>query len=231
MSFRIWNSALGKGLASLGIITQKGHLTLAINERFLLGKSKKWVDSSMYWMTSLVENDNWEEIVGRCHAHGGTKFSIGLCIPGKYMNQGKLSGSSFHQKSLPYRPNHFSLTIYSRSHGLRPWVTKIIYDFARFLMSFLAGNMNIHHGFPYVSQGLFLKASKGHIKVLGPWCSSCYKSSSLAKILTACPLAWPSLGPLFFFFLLLLLFLSFSFFLGFSAFMVLLNFMNWAFFC
>ena len=169
----------------------------------------------MYWMTSLVENDNWEEIVGRCHAHGGTKFSIGLCIPGKYMNQGKLSGSSFHQKSLPYRPNHFSLTIYSRSHGLRPWVTKIIYDFARFLMSFFAGNMNIHHGFPYVSQGLFLKASKGHIKVLGPWCSSCYKSSSLAKILTACPLAWPSLGPLFFFFFLLLLFLSFSFFLGF----------------
>ena len=230
MSFRIWNSALGKGLASLGIITQKGHLTLAINERFLLGKSKKWVDSSMYWMTSLVENDNWEEIVGRCHAHGGTKFSIGLCIPGKYMNQGKLSGSSFHQKSLPYRPNHFSLTIYSRSHGLRPWVTKIIYDFARFLMSFFAGNMNIHHGFPYVSQGLFLKASKGHIKVLGPWCSSCYKSSSLAKILTACPLAWPSLGPLFFFFFIIII--SFLFILfGISAFMVLLNFMNWAFFC
>ena len=230
MSFRIWNSALGKGLASLGIITQKGHLTLAINERFLLGKSKKWVDSSMYWMTSLVENDNWEEIVGRCHAHGGTKFSIGLCIPGKYMNQGKLSGSSFHQKSLPYRPNHFSLTIYSRSHGLRPWVTKIIYDFARFLMSFFAGNMYIHHGFPYVSQGLFLKASKGHIKVLGPWCSSCYKSSSLAKILTACPLAWPSLGPLFFFFFIIII--SFLFILfGISAFMVLLNFMNWAFFC
>ena len=230
MSFRIWNSALGKGLASLGIITQKGHLTLAINERFLLGKSKKWVDSSMYWMTSLVENDNWEEIVGRCHAHGGTKFSIGLCIPGKSTNQGKLSGSSFHQKSLPYRPNHFSLTIYSRSHGLRPWVTKIIYDFARFLMSFFAGNMNIHHGFPYVSQGLFLKASKGHIKVLGPWCSSCYKSSSLAKILTACPLAWPSLGPLFFFFFIIII--SFLFILfGISAFMVLLNFMNWAFFC
>ena len=28
----------------------------------------------MYWMTILIENDNWEEIVERCHAHGGTEF-------------------------------------------------------------------------------------------------------------------------------------------------------------
>ena len=49
-------------------------MTLAINERFLLGKSKEWVGYSIYFMTVLVENDNLEEIVGRCHAHGGIEF-------------------------------------------------------------------------------------------------------------------------------------------------------------
>ena len=68
---------------------------------------------------------------------GELSFSIGSCIPSKYMNQGKPSGSSFHQKSLPYRPNHFSLTIHSGSHRLGLWVTKIILGFAGFLMAFL----------------------------------------------------------------------------------------------
>ena len=109
-----------------------GHLALAINERFLLGKSNEWVDCSMYLMTVLVENDNCEEIVGRYHADGGIQFSIGSCIPSKYMNQGKPSESSFHQKSLSYQPNHFSLTIHLGSHGLGPWITKkipILLDF------------------------------------------------------------------------------------------------------
>ena len=110
-------------------------MTLAISERFLLGKSKQWVGYSVY-CDSFVENDNWEEIVGRCHAHRGTEFSIGLCIPSKYMNQGKLSGSSFHQKSFPYRPNHSSLTIHLGSHGLGPWVTKIIPGFTGFFNGF-----------------------------------------------------------------------------------------------
>ena len=123
-------------------------MALAINERFLLGKSKQWVGCSMYLMTALVENDNWEEIVGRCHAHGGTEFSIGSCIPSKYMNQGKPSGSSFHQKSLPYRPNHFSLIIHLGSHWLGPWVTKIIPGFCWIFNDFFAGNLNIHLGFP-----------------------------------------------------------------------------------
>ena len=85
--------------------------------------------------------------MGRCHAHGGTEFSISSCIPSKYINQGKTLESSFHQKSLPYRPNHFSLTTNSGSHELGPRVTKMIHGFPRFLMAFV-GNMNIHLGFP-----------------------------------------------------------------------------------
>ena len=111
-------------------------MALAINERFILEKSKEWVGCSIYWMTALVENDNWEEIMERCHAHGGTEFFIGSCISSKYMNQGKPSGSSFHQKSLPYRSKHFSLTIHLGSHRLRPLVSKIIPDFARFFNDF-----------------------------------------------------------------------------------------------
>ena len=145
-------------------------MTLAINEIFLLGKSNEWVSCSMYWMTALVENDNWEEIVGRCQAHEGTKFSIGSYIPSKYVNQEKPSRSSFHQKSLPYRPNHFSLTIHSRSHGFGPWVTKIIPGFAGFFNGFLLEIWTYTLAFPYVNQGPLLEASKGHIKILGPWC-------------------------------------------------------------
>ena len=148
-------------------------MALPINKRFLLGKSKEWVGYSMNWMTTLVENDNWEEVVGRCHAHGRTKFSIGSCIPRKYMNQWKLSGSSFHYKSFPYWPNNFSLTIHSGFHGLGPWVTKIIPGFCWIFNGFL----HITWFFPCVSQGPLFKASKGYIKVLGPWCSSCYISS------------------------------------------------------
>ena len=84
----------------------------------------------------------------RCHAHGGTEFFIGSCISSKYMNQGKPSRSSFHQKSLPYRSKHFSLTIHSGSHGLRPLVSKILPDFARFFNDFFfTRNLNIHLGF------------------------------------------------------------------------------------
>ena len=106
--------------------------------------------------------------MGRCHAHGGTEFFIGSCIPSKYMNQGKPLGSSFHQKSLPYQPNNFSLTIYSGSHGLGPWVTKIIPGSVGFLMVFFfwAENLNIHLGFPICqprssSQG-FKRTHQGH---------------------------------------------------------------------
>ena len=117
-------------------MTQNGHLSLATNGRFLLEKSKEWVDCSMQWMTALIKNDNWEKIVRRCHAHGGTEFSIGSCIPSKYMNKGKPSGFSFHQKSLPYQPNHFSLTANMGSHGLGPWVIKIIPGFVGFFNGF-----------------------------------------------------------------------------------------------
>ena len=84
----------------------------------------------------------------RCHAHGGIEFFIGSCISSNYINQGKPSGFSFHQKSLPYRSKHFSLTIHLGSHRLRPLVSKIIPDFARFFNDFFfTGNLNIQLGF------------------------------------------------------------------------------------
>jgi len=52
------------------------------------------------------------------------------------MNQGKPSRSSFHQKPLFYQPNHFSLTTNLGSHGLGPWVTKIVPGFAGFFNGF-----------------------------------------------------------------------------------------------
>ena len=67
---------------------------------------------------------------------GELSFSTGLSIPSKYMNQGKPLESSFHQKSLPYRPNHYSLTTNLRFHGLGPWVRKIIPGFAGFFNGF-----------------------------------------------------------------------------------------------
>ena len=189
-------------------------MALAINERFLLGKSKEWVGCSRYLMIALVENDNWEEIVGRCHAHGGTEFSIGSCIPSKYTNQGKPSGSSFHQKSFPYWPKYFSLTIHSGSYGLGPLVTKIIPDFAGFFNGFFCWKskhtpwLSVHQ--PRSSSQGFKRTDQGS------------KASMFF---------WLDRDPLLFLSLLLLLFISFFFFLGLWAFMILLNFMNWAFFC
>ena len=72
--------------------------------------------------------------------------------------------------------------------------------FAEFLMTFLLEIWIYTLAFPYVSQDPLLKASKGHIKILGPWCSFCCISSSLTKILVACSLTWPSRSPLFFLF-------------------------------
>ena len=116
----------------------------------------------MQWMTALIESDNWEEIVGRCHAHGGTEFSIGSYIPSKYMNQGKLSGSSFPQKSLPYWPNHFSLTIHSGSHGLGPWVTKIILSFVGFLIAFCWKSEHTSWFFHVLAKVLFSRFKRTH---------------------------------------------------------------------
>ena len=82
---------------------------------------------------------------------GGTEFSIGSCIPIKYINQGKPLGFSFHQKSLPYWPNHFSLTIHSGSHRLGPWVIKIIPGFAGFFNDFC---WKYEHTSYYISSSL-----------------------------------------------------------------------------
>ena len=156
----------------------------------------------------MFDSFNWKwQLRGNCREVSciwRTKFSIGSCIPSKYMNQGKPSGSSFHQMSLPYRPNDFSLTIHSGSHGLGPWVTKIIPDFAGFFNRFLLEIWTYTLAFPYVSQGPLLKASKGHIKILGPWCWF-----FLLHVL------WPNRDPLLFS-LLLLSFLYFPSFWDFG---------------
>ena len=132
-------------------------------------KVKRVGGISMQWVTTLIENDNWEKIVGRCHAHGGTEFSIDSCIPSKYTNQGKISRSSFHQKSLPYQPNHFS---FNYQLGIL-WVWTMGYKddtlFAGYLMTLL-GIWTYTLAFPCVSQGFLFKALKGHVEVLGPWC-------------------------------------------------------------
>ena len=135
-------------------------MALTINERFILGKSKEWVGFSIQWMTFLVENDNWEEIVERCHAHGETEFYIDSYIPRKYMNQGKPSGSSFHQKSFPYQPNHFSLTIHSGSHRLGPWVIKIIPSFAGFLIAFCWKSKHTSWFYHVLAKVLFSRLQK-----------------------------------------------------------------------
>ena len=155
-----------------------------------------------------IERNMW----GRVMYIGELSFPLVHAFQANIWTKGNLSGSSFHQKSLPYRLNHFSLTIHSRSYGLGPWVTKIIPGFAGFFNDF------------------YWKKYKH---------TSCYISSGLTGILLLAVYPLSRQDPFFgltkilffFFFSLLLLFLSFSFFLGFWAFIVLFNFMNWAFFC
>ena len=50
----------------------------------------------MQWMTALIDKGNWEEVVEGYHTHRETEFSIDSCIPSKYINQGKILGSSIH---------------------------------------------------------------------------------------------------------------------------------------
>ena len=118
----------------------------------------------------------------KCHAHGGTEFFIGSCISSKYMNQGKLSGSSFHQKSLPYQPNHFSLTIHSGSHGLRPLVSKIIPDFARFFNDFFLY---------WKSEHTFWLSHMSTKVLFSRLQKDTSRSKGLDVHLAAYPLAWP----------------------------------------
>ena len=89
-------------------------------------------------------------------------------------------------------------TIHSRSHRLGPWVINIIPSFAGFLIAFLLEIWIYTLTFPYLSQGPLLKVSKGHIKVLGPWCTSCCISSDPTGIL----LLWSSS----FFFIIIIIF-------------------------
>ena len=144
-------------------------MTLATNGRFLLGKPKEWVGCSMQWMTTLIESDNWEEIVGSCHAYGGTKFSIGLCIPRIYEPRETfgilLSPEITPLLTKPLLP-YYPLGI--------PWAWTMGYKdntwFCWIFNGFLLEIWTYILAFPYVIQGLFLKASRGHIKILGHWC-------------------------------------------------------------
>ena len=153
--------------------------------------------------------------------HMGSKFSISSYIPSKYMNQGKPSGFSFHQKSLPYRPNHFSLIIHLRSHGFEPWVTKIIPGFCWIFSGFLHTSL-----FSYVlAKVLFSRFQKDTSRSQG--LDALLAAYPLTEILAACPLT----EILFFFLYYYYYFFLFFFFLRLWAFMVLLNLMNQVFFC
>ena len=66
--------------------------------------------------------------------------------------------------------------------------------FVEFSMVFLLKIWTYILAFPFVSQCPLLKPSKGHIKVLEPWCSS----SGLTEILAACPLTRPRSSSFFF---------------------------------
>ena len=96
-----------------------------MKDSFLESQMSGWAIQCNGWHLWLKVTIEWKLWRGVMHM-GELSFSISSCIPSKYMNQGKLSESFFHQKSLPYRPNHFSLTIHSGSHRFGPWVIKTI---------------------------------------------------------------------------------------------------------
>ena len=127
---------------------------------------------------------------------------------------------------LPYYPLRISRA-WTMSYKDNTW-------FCWIFNGFFAGNLNIHLGFPICR----LRSSSQSFR------KTHQDPKALMLILLATyPLArsgsffllhvlWLDRDPLLFsILLLLLLFLSFSFFLRLWAFMVLLNFMNWAFFC
>ena len=142
---------------------------------------------------------------------GKQSFPLVHAFQANIWTKGNLRDPPFTRNPLPTKP---FLSYYPRGI-LQAWTMGYkdnTWFFAGFLMAFC-----IHLGFPCVSQGHLLKAWKRHIKVLGPWCSSCCISSDRDP----CCMSFDLTEILFFF----------SFFLGFWAFMVLLSFMNWAFFC
>ena len=152
-------------------------------------------------MTALVESDNWEEIVGRCHAHGGTEF-FHWFMHSKQIYEPRETVGIFLSPEITLLPTKPLLPYYPLEI---PWVTKIISGFAGFLMAFCWKTKHT------------------------PWLSHMSAKVLFSRFRKDTSRAWLSLGPLLL--LLLLLFFSFSYFLGLWAFMVLLNFMNWAFFC
>ena len=119
----------------------------------------------MQCLTALIESDNWEEIVGRCHAHEELSFPLVHAFQANIWTKRNLWNP-------PFTKNHSSTdqTTSSASHKLGPWVTKIIPDLAWFFNGFLLEIWTYTLTFPYVNQGPLLKASKGHIKILGSWC-------------------------------------------------------------
>ena len=187
-------------------------MALAINERFLLGKSKgvggllSVLDDSFSWKWQLRGNCGevsctWGNWVFHWFMHSKQiyepKETFGILL--------SLEITPLQTKPLfPYYPLGIP----------RAWTMgyKENTYFAGFLMAFLLEIWTYILVFPCVSQGPLLKALKGHIKVLGPWCSSCCISSDRDPYYM-----FSSLTGILFFFLYYYYyqyFFLFSFFLG-----------------
>ena len=110
----------------------------------------------MYWMIALVENDNWEEIVGRCHAYGGNWVFHWFMHSKQIYEPRETLGILLSPEitSLPTKPfpPYYSLGIpraWTMGYKDNTWF------FVRFLMAFV-GNMNIHlAAYPFVWLGSF----------------------------------------------------------------------------
>ena len=85
--------------------------------------------AARYTVTAMLKMTIERKLWGGVLHMRELSFPLVHAFQANIWTKGNPSGSSFHQKSLPYRPNHSSLTIHSGSHGLGPWLTKIIPGF------------------------------------------------------------------------------------------------------
>ena len=172
MSYGTWKGALGRGLAYLGNYNSKGAFDFSYK-----WKIPFWKVKTMGGLLSVLWQLCWKwQLRGN--------FREVSCTWGKWVFHWFM-----HSKKI-YEPREtFRILLLPK---ITPLLTKPLLPyypfgiprawtmgykentyFAGFLMAFLLEIWTYILVFPYVRQGPLLKASKGHIKVLGPWCSSC----------------------------------------------------------
>ena len=150
-------------------------MALAINERFLIGKSNEWMDCSVF-----CDSFSWKwQLRGNC---GEVSCTWGNWVFHWFMHSkqiyepretlGILLSSEItpllNKPFLPYYPLGIPQT-WTMGYKDNTWI------FARFLMAFV-GNMNIH-----------------------------LAAYPLAEILVACPLTWPGSSSFFFIIIIIII--------------------------